>query len=292
MNLPAITCFLSVARTGSLTDTARELLISRQAVSINIKKMEEEMGVPLFLPNCYPMRLTFAGRRIRAYYETFDYDLSAIRREFNPSSIDTVHSAMGWGSWLCPDQEFLDELVRRAASVGEEISIFQEQETSLLELLRLGKVSTIFCSQYLTSFIKEPYNKIIIGELPLYLEISSMHPLAQQGTVKQVVQELPYLTCRAAEETELEILNRVNREFVELKTMPPEIRILPNIESVYLHVMMGHGITCSPLKQFYNDTIKAIPLSRTVTQCVVRLNRAPVTSALWALLGKNGETLS
>ena len=48
INLNHFYYFYEVARCGSFTRAARELLVSQSAISVQIKSLEEEMGGPLF----------------------------------------------------------------------------------------------------------------------------------------------------------------------------------------------------------------------------------------------------
>ncbi len=62
--LPSIShlaAFEAVARTGSVTAAARELDLTQSAVSRQIKALEEQLGVELFLRERQTVRLTLAG---------------------------------------------------------------------------------------------------------------------------------------------------------------------------------------------------------------------------------------
>src|SRR5262245_56643181 len=62
--LPSISllaAFEAVARTGSVPAAARELDLTQSAVSRQIKALEEQLGVELFLRERQTVRLTLAG---------------------------------------------------------------------------------------------------------------------------------------------------------------------------------------------------------------------------------------
>ncbi len=69
MELHQLETFLAIARTGHLTRAARELSASQPAVSAQLKALEEELGLALFLRTPRGMELTEAGRRLRAKAE-------------------------------------------------------------------------------------------------------------------------------------------------------------------------------------------------------------------------------
>ena len=64
MELRQLKNFYTVAKAGNLTQAAIELNISQPALSISIKKLEEELGIKLFRRNTYKITLSDEGHRI------------------------------------------------------------------------------------------------------------------------------------------------------------------------------------------------------------------------------------
>ena len=71
-----IRCFIRVASTHSFTKAAKDLYITQQACSKNIKSMEESFGFPLFVRNNDSVDLTPAGEKMLHFFlEVFvDYN--------------------------------------------------------------------------------------------------------------------------------------------------------------------------------------------------------------------------
>lgn len=65
MELYHLKTFLTVAETGNLTRAAQQLFTSQPAISAQIKTLEEELGVALFLRNAKGMLLTKEGAMLR-----------------------------------------------------------------------------------------------------------------------------------------------------------------------------------------------------------------------------------
>jgi DNA-binding transcriptional LysR family regulator len=65
MDLNQLRGFLTVAKTGSFTQAARQLFVTQPALSIQIKGLEEELGEPLFERQGKQLFLTPAGRLLR-----------------------------------------------------------------------------------------------------------------------------------------------------------------------------------------------------------------------------------
>ena len=273
MNQSAIVCFLAAARTGSFSETAKELYLTRQAVSKNIQELEKEVGYPLFHSRKTPLTLTVAGSRLYDYFFSVDYDLSSVRRIFDRSILERPHLRLGWGTWVRPGSELLDRLLDFSESEGVLLGVVQDREKALLDHLRTGEADVILASRYISSFLREPYTSMPIAELPMGLAIARDDPLRETGDIARIMAERPYLACAAGESSEREVTVRVSRELVSYQVMPPRIEVLPNVETVMLQVMLGNGFSCSPNAHLYGYGIEAIPLDRTVSMCMVWLDR-------------------
>jgi len=62
MRFEDLNCLVAVAETGSITAAAKRIFISQQAVSANIKKLEEELGCALLVREKDGVSLTVKGR--------------------------------------------------------------------------------------------------------------------------------------------------------------------------------------------------------------------------------------
>lgn len=83
MNLYALSIFTAVARLGSYTKTAEELKLTQPAISAQIKKLEQEVGLRLFAPHGRGIQLTEAGeflyqsaRRLFSFERELEYQLA------------------------------------------------------------------------------------------------------------------------------------------------------------------------------------------------------------------------
>ncbi len=83
MEITAIRVFVAVADKGSLTHAQDQLSISQPAASLQLKKLQDELGVSLFDRTPRGMRLTEAGRKLlplarRALQGVTDFQSSAM----------------------------------------------------------------------------------------------------------------------------------------------------------------------------------------------------------------------
>jgi len=69
MDLSELQVFLTVAREGSFSRAAERLYRTQPAVSLAIRKLEEDLGQRLFVRGARPVRLTDAGSLLKDYAE-------------------------------------------------------------------------------------------------------------------------------------------------------------------------------------------------------------------------------
>ena len=88
LTLDQITVFLSVVDEGSFPKAAKSLQRAQSAVTYAIRKLEAEIGVPLFDRSAYRSVLTPAGRALltRAVVLLKKRERSASRRAASPAA--------------------------------------------------------------------------------------------------------------------------------------------------------------------------------------------------------------
>jgi len=69
VDLSELQVFLTVAKEGSFSRAAERLYRTQPAVSLAIRKLEENLGQPLFVRGARPVRLTDAGSLLKDYAE-------------------------------------------------------------------------------------------------------------------------------------------------------------------------------------------------------------------------------
>src|ERR1700720_3015114 len=69
MELSELLVFVTVAKEGSFSRAAERLYRTQPAVSLSIRKLEDDLGHPLFVRGARPVRMTDAGVMLREYAE-------------------------------------------------------------------------------------------------------------------------------------------------------------------------------------------------------------------------------
>lgn len=91
MDFYQIEQILAVARTGSITQAARQMCVSQPTMSCAVARAEEEFGVKLFDRTSYPLTLTYAGEQ----YVEAARRMKIIHRDLQKVCADASHNAAG-----------------------------------------------------------------------------------------------------------------------------------------------------------------------------------------------------
>lgn len=233
MNQLDIFCFTSSARTLSFSITARELMISQQAVSRHIKNLEDEIGYPLFFRNFQNLVLTKAGERLLAYFEEHDRLRDDFRRETD-SLLPKNLLKIGWLQWLsCP--EWFHILLRRFQEQYPDVNIlfYDLDARELDEAQRAGELDFILTTRYSSRYLPVAWNYLVWREQPIIILGNAESPLETEHTVWAV---------DGGEFQEETIRARTLRLCGKVGIRNPHILILPDMGSACLNILSAGGI--------------------------------------------------
>lgn len=181
INLNHLFYFYEVARRGSFTRAARDLLVAQSALSVQIKALETSLGTPLFDRRRTGVELTEAGQRAysaaeRIFGEADQLiaDLSQTGRQVSGGvSVGTVNSI---GMYQLP--EVLADFRKKFPDVRVRVD-FRESE-GVMEQLFQGR-----CDLAIVPW-QRPYselNAVPLTRHKMFLVAPPDHPLAAQGRV-------------------------------------------------------------------------------------------------------------
>lgn len=100
LNEMMIRCFLSLCQTRNFTHTASALFLSQQAVSHNIAKLEEELGVTLFLRGSRGATPTEFALRYQAVFLRLAEDLAELHEDVQRENRPFRELHIGYQMWL------------------------------------------------------------------------------------------------------------------------------------------------------------------------------------------------
>lgn len=246
MNDMEIACFLSVARTGSFTISARELSSTQQAVSRNVQALEEELGFPLLLRSgTQSVTLTWAGERFRQWRIEHDAQLSALERQSRRMTAEGADELyLAWNDWTgCPSGVEEDIRAFRETYPAARLHTRQGSTEEIFSMLRDGSADIAILPEYCTHDLSGLVVTPPFASQPLYLvsrDISELPAPEQLTTYAQ-------LAAAMGEPDDEATRRRVRMFCAELGIPARRIEILPNVRSVFTQLLCGGSFTLAPV---------------------------------------------
>ncbi len=75
-------CFLSLSQTLNFSETAKQLCLTQQAVSKNIARMENDLGIPMFERSSHGVSITVWGEQFLEINQTYLKQLSVLKEKY------------------------------------------------------------------------------------------------------------------------------------------------------------------------------------------------------------------
>lgn len=257
MNDMEISCFLSVARTGSFTVSARELSSTQQAVSRNIQALEDELGFTLLNRSNQNVTLTWAGQRFRQWRTEHDAQLSSLERQsrrLSPEGIDELYLA--WNDWTgCPLGLEEDIAAFRNAYPRARLHTRQGSTEEVFEMLRDSNADIAILPEYSIHDVSGLIVTPPFASQPLYLitrDHKELPPWEELSSLTQIAAPM-------GEGSEEAALRRVRMFCAEIGITPRRIVLLPNARSTFTQLLCGGCYTIAPISGTTHG-LNAIPL--------------------------------
>ncbi|MBQ9828173.1 MAG: LysR family transcriptional regulator [Lachnospiraceae bacterium] len=145
MNFDQLNCFLTVEKYRSFTDASEILFITQSAISKQIKRLEDELGTPLFRRDSRTIDLTEAGRYFLPMAEKmvslYNRTISNME-EFSVDKRKAISVCIEPGSWAYGIPELMQEYIREHPET--EITIRERSAESIIERLDNGTSDLVF----------------------------------------------------------------------------------------------------------------------------------------------------
>ena len=175
-----------VGRTGSLTSAAASLSFTTSAVSQQVAKLEQEMGVVLIERHPRGVVLTEAGHALLQYAEDIDRTVEAARAEMGEfAGLRRGQLRLGTfptvGASLMPDVV----LAFRARHPDVAVTVVSARRDGLLERLRRREIELTLLWDYPWQQIDDPDLTLVrLMNDPTVLLVPRDHPAAGLGSVR------------------------------------------------------------------------------------------------------------
>jgi DNA-binding transcriptional LysR family regulator len=235
--LPQLTVFDAIARLGSFTRAAEELFLAQPTVSVQIKKLTETVGLPLFEQVGKCVHLTEPGRHLYATCQQIFHALSNLEDTF--SDIRGLKSGrlqlavISTGKYFAP--RMLAAFVQQHP--GVEVSLQIHNRQTLIERLANNEDD-------LYIFANPPQEPEVVTQMilpnPLVVFARGDHPLAKEKNIpfERFAQE-PFLIREPGSGTRMVVQQLFDRHAIK-----PWIRMeLSTNEAIKQAILAGLGVS-------------------------------------------------
>ena len=233
MNRLDVFCFVSVARTLSFSTTARELMISQQAVSRHIRNLEEEIGYPLFLRNYQTVELTKAGEKLLTYFSQRDSLLEELEGKMKRFHKDEILK-IGWSQWTsCPSwfQELLALFQKRYPQV--KMLCFDLDASEMKSAQMKEELDFILTTRYGAKYLPAVWKQRVLGEEPI---VVLKNPESYGDLERKIY------AADAGEHDQERIKMRTRSICQELQIPYAPVQVMPEMGSVCMNVLTNGGM--------------------------------------------------
>ncbi|MDM1390216.1 MAG: LysR family transcriptional regulator [Myroides sp.] len=262
--------FYTVAKRGSFTKAAKELLISQPAVTKHIQEIESTYETKLFVRDGMKIHLTEAGELLYTYaeeifsiYRNLEFDIHALNAKMDGSL--RVGASTTISQYVLPP--LLAEFKKKVSDLHLDVV---SDNTNTIENLLLNKTIDVGLVEGYSKNPQIKYTDFIKDEIVLVC--SSNNPLAKKGIVKpQELRELSFLLRETGSGT-LDVVDTTLRESgITLSDLTNEMNF-SSTESIKMYLMHSNSVAFlsvhAILKELrYNELcvvdIEGIDISRT-----------------------------
>lgn len=243
MELFSMECFLSAAENLNLSKAAAQMNITQPAMSIQIKKLEREIGVCLFERDSRKMRLTPAGEVVEktftsiiGSYNVMLWQVRSLEKEKHCLRVG-YHGPSGWAGVTGLFKEFLQQ----NPDVG--IRIQRAEFGELAKQLEEGCLDLAFLE------VSDVEGRNVLRWQPLFddygcFAMSGEHPLAgfKQLSPEQIKDQTVYFNLRDSVSMQT-IFHKLRRSGIEAE----KLVCVEGTETAIAQALAYHGLAAVPM---------------------------------------------
>ena len=287
MNSTQIQCFMAAAEYGSFTVVAAKTYVTQSALSKSIARLEEELGIQLFLRDYRNVALTPGGK---VFYEGLR-NMTAEFRSLVENAKEVNRGLTGsLKLGLLSGQRIGEELRTLIGTFREQygdiqVSLEYAGFGTLLDKLRNQKIDAAVSMTFSVS--EEPdlcFREI--ATLRSFLVVAASHPLARRESV--AIADLREETILSVKQSDSRSISLRIRDTCREAGFEPTIREAPDLDTMILWTELGWGVSILNEAQRIMDNPNMVCLEvkefAPTTQSVV-WSRYNINPALSLLLG-------
>lgn len=301
MNIRQLEYFVAVGENLNFTKAAKQFYISQTAVTLQIKALEEELGVRLFDRNNRKVELTPAGR-------TFMEDARAILRRTQDAmsrarradTLFTGHLNLGFvkGYEKTILSDILAEYHTKFPNIS--ISLTRDNVAELYDGIFGGDLDLIINILYSFEHMEDMQDMdyIVLKQYPLLVVMPVSHPLSHRTVIdRSELKGYPLVDIKKNESRYGETIT-ITRAFAKAGFLPEVQYTSDDVETSILAVAAGLGYALLPSYITDNIAIKekvtAVPLKGEEQQMTIiaawnKSNTNPARTRFLDLIGNESR---
>jgi len=256
MELHQLRCFSAIVRAGSFTRAAEQLGITQPSLSQQIRKLEKQVGSPLFERLGRSIRLTTYGEALRQPAAEIMQQVAEAK-----SSLDNLQEGVRGKLRVGVIPTIMPYFI--APRIGEFLNRFPKVDLQLIEDTTPRLVEQLQAGDLDLALSALPVRNpdIVCSELarePLFLAVAAQHPLARESTVDlQNLRNERLLLLKEGHCLREDVLMTCTRAKAELRS----IFETDQLASIFQLVRAGFGVTVIPaMASSHSAGCKLLPL--------------------------------
>jgi DNA-binding transcriptional LysR family regulator len=240
MNIEYLKTFQEIVRLGSFSETAKKLGISQPAVTFQVQKLEQELGVRLIDRSQRNIALTQAGKRMLKFAEAVGGEQEKLRYDLEQLR-DKVSGELNIAASTIPAEYLLPTLLAKFTQRYPAVKIQVDVSDSLMVIshINANTYDIGFCGvkpeeKDLASF------KIASDEIVLI--VFPGHPFAIKGEVTPgELEGESFIFRETTSGTQQSLENLLNKAGLDIRHWTPHL-VLGSTQAVVAAVAAGAGI--------------------------------------------------
>jgi len=240
MNIEYLKTFQEIARLRSFSETAKRLGISQPAVTFQVQKLEQELGVRLIDRSQRNIALTQAGKRLLKFAEAVGREQENLKRDLEQLR-DKVSGELNIAASTIPGEYLLPTLLAKFKQAYPAVRIQVDVSDSMTVIGQIndGTYDIGFCG--IKPEEKEITSQKFAGD-EIVLIVSPKHPLADKS--EAAVGDLegePFIFRETTSGTQRNLENLLGKAGLDIRQWTPHM-VLGSPQAVVAAVAAGAGI--------------------------------------------------
>lgn len=278
MLLRQIEYFQSVVEKGNFYLAAEACHISQSAISQQIKKLEDELGVELIKRHNRTFSLTRAGEHFYHKSLIITSDVEQLLRETKRlGGNEKATLSIGYYNGY-----FGRELLKAVEEFSEkyptvDIQIMSGSHEKLYEALENGSADLVLNDQ--RRAFSNAYNNLVLFESEINIEISSKSPLAKLNQIE--INDLKNIPCILVADAKAQ--KEEEKYYEKIVGLKGDFIFARSVRDARLKIVTGQGympVDAVPKSEWFDMSVSRIPLIR---------NSQPITKAYCAFWKKDNS---